>query len=131
MKLGVSLNTLNLQNFGVLESFDYAAQMGLDTVQLHRTKLKSAEPEYLRSIKEHADRLGLSIELMHGCIDRYGSNFHPERGAPEEQMRDAFDVARALGSPVFQVFMGNMNNRLDSVPFEQRLEGVAQAVQAV
>jgi 3-oxoisoapionate decarboxylase len=131
MKLGVSANTLNLQDFGVLESLDYAAQMGLDTIQLHRTKLKSTEPAYLRSIKDHADLLGLSIELMHGCIDRFGSNYHPERGAPEKQMRSAFEIAHSLGSPVFQVFMGNMDNRLASVPFEQRLEGVAQAVAAV
>jgi 3-oxoisoapionate decarboxylase len=131
MKLGVSANTLNYQDFGIAESLDYAAQAGLDTVQLHRLKLASADPDYLRTVKDHADRLGLSIELMHGCIDRYGANFHSERGAPEEQMRPAFEIARALGSPVFQVFMGNMNDRLDSVPFAQRLEGVALAVDAV
>jgi sugar phosphate isomerase/epimerase len=131
MKLGVSANAVNYQDFGIFESLDYAAQAGLDTIQLHRLKLKSLEPDYLRSIKDYADRLGLHIELMHGCIDRFGSNFHPERGTPAEQMRSAFDIARAFGSPVFQVFMGNLENRLASVPFEQRLEGVAQAIAEV
>src|SRR5215218_7032141 len=131
MKLGVSANTLNYQGFGIFESIDYAAQVGLDSVQIHRTNLKSREPDYLRSIVDHASRQGLVIELLGGCIDRYGSNFRPERGTAEEQLRSYMDVAHALGLPVVQVFMGNMDNRLDSVPFEQRLEGVAGTIEAV
>src|SRR4051812_18521517 len=112
MKLGVSANALNYQDFGVFESLDYAAQAGLDTIQLHRSKLSAADPDYLRTVKDRADRLGLSIELMGGCIDRFGTNFRPERGTPEDQLRGYFDIARVLGSSVIQVFMGNLENRL-------------------
>ena len=131
MKLGVSAGTLNYQDFGIFEGIDYAAQAGLDTVQLQRARLTSQEPAYLRSIAQHADRLGLSIELLGGCIDRFGSNFRPERGTAEEQLRSYMGIAHTLGLSVVQVFMGNMDNRLDSVPFEQRLEGVAQTIAAV
>jgi 3-oxoisoapionate decarboxylase len=131
MKLGVSANTLNYQGFGILESIDYAAQAGLDSIQIHRTNLTSREPDYLRSIVDRASSQGLSLELLGGCIDRYGSNFRPERGTAEEQLRSYMDIAHALGLSVVQVFMGNMDNRLDSVPFEQRLEGVAETVHAV
>ena len=130
MKLGVSANTLNYQGFGIFEGLDYASQAGLDVIQLHRSNLTN-EPDYLRSVKERARELGLTLELLGGCIDRYGSNFRPERGPAEEQLRGYIQLARALELPVVQVFMGNMDNRLDSVPFEQRLEGVAQAIHAV
>jgi 3-oxoisoapionate decarboxylase len=131
MKLGVSANTLNYQGFGLFESIDYAAQAGLDVVQLHRTNMKSNEPDYLRSVKEHATRQGLTIELLGGCIDRYGTNFRPERGTAEEQLRSYMAIAHRLELPAVQVFMGNMDNRLASVPFEQRLDGVAETVEAV
>src|ERR687886_396723 len=80
MKLGVHGSSLNLQDFGVFETIDYAAQAGLDTEQVLRTGIAAAQ---------------------------------------------------ALGSPVVQVFMGNLHNRLASVPFEQRLDGVASVIEAV
>jgi sugar phosphate isomerase/epimerase len=131
MKLGVDSNALGYQNFDVFGSLDYAAAAGLDTVQLHRTKLASFDPDYLRTVKARADELGLSIELSSGCIDRYGTVFKSDRGTPEEQLRSGIEAARVLGSPVVQCFMGNIYDRLATVPFEQRLEGVAQAIQAV
>ena len=131
MKLGVSANTLNYQGFDNFESLDYAARVGLDVVQLGRANLASQEPDYLRRIKDHAARVGVGIELLGGCIDRYGTNFRPERGTAEEQLRSYMGVARELGLPVVQVFMGNMDNRLASVPFEQRLDGVAETIEAV
>ena len=131
MKLGVDSNSLGYQNFGVFESLEYAASAGLDTIQLHRTKLASLEPEYLKSVRARADELGLSIELANGCVDRYGSVFKAERGTPEEQLTTAINAARILGSPVVQCFMGNIYDRLKTAPYEQRLDGVAQAIQAV
>jgi sugar phosphate isomerase/epimerase len=131
MRLGVDTNSLGYQNFGIFESLDYAAGAGLDTVQLHRTKLASLEEDYLKTVKARADTLGLSIELANGCIDRYGTVFKRDRGTPEEQLRTAIGAARALGSPVVQCFMGNIYDRLATVPFEQRLDGVAQAIEAV
>ncbi|MGH2367591.1 MAG: sugar phosphate isomerase/epimerase family protein [Chloroflexota bacterium] len=131
MKLGVDTNALGYQNFDLFGSLDYAAAAGLDTVQLHRTKLASFDEAYLRTVRERADALGLSIELASGCIDRYGTVFKPDRGTPEEQLRNAINAARILGSPVVQCFMGNIYDRLATVPFERRLAGVAEAITAV
>jgi sugar phosphate isomerase/epimerase len=129
MRLGVDTNALGFQHFGVFESLDYAAGAGLDTVHLHRAKLASLEEDYLE--RARADQLGLSIELANGCIDRYGTVFKGDRGTPEEQLRTAIGAARVLGSPVVQCFMGNIFDRLATVPFEQRLEGVSRAIAAV
>lgn len=131
MKLGVDINSLGYQGFGVFEGLDYAAGMGLDTIQLHRTKMQSFEPDYLKSVKAKADELGLSLEFASGCIDKYGTVFKAERGTPEEQLRGAIGAAKVLGSKVVQCFMGNLYDRLATVPFEQRLEGVAEAIKAV
>jgi sugar phosphate isomerase/epimerase len=131
VKLGVDINSLGYQNFGVFDALDYAARMGLDTLQLHRTKLQSFEPAYLKSVKAKADELGLSLELASGCVDKYGTVFKAERGTPEEQLRGAIGAAQLLGAPAVQCFMGNIYDRLATVPFEQRLEGVAQAIGAV
>ena len=131
MRLGVDTNALGYQGFGLFESLDYAAGAGLDTVQLHRTRLASLEEEYLTTVRARAAELGLSIELASGCIDRYGTVFKGDRGTPEEQLRSAIGAARVLGSPVVQCFMGNIYDRLATVPFEQRLEGVARAIAAV
>ena len=131
MKLGVDSNSLGYQNFDVFESLDYAAGAGLDTIQLHRTKLASFEEDYLKTVKARADELGLTLELASGCIDRYGTVFKADRGTPEEQLRGAIGAARILGSKVVQCFMGNIYDRLATVPYEQRLEGVAEAINVV
>jgi 3-oxoisoapionate decarboxylase len=130
MKLGVDTNSLGYQGFDVFQSLDYAAGAGLDTVQLHRTKLASFEEEHLRAVRARADELGLSIELASGCVDRYGTVFKPERGTPDEQLRGAIGAARVLGSSVVQCFMGNIYDRLATVPFAQRLQAVADALRA-
>ncbi len=131
MKLGVDTNSLGYQGFDIWAAMDWAAEMELDTVQLHRTKLASLEPDYLKTVKAKADELGLSIELANGCVDRYGTVFKKERGTPEEQLRTAIGAAKVLGSKVVQCFMGNIYDRLATVPYEQRLEGVAEAITAV
>ena len=131
MKLGVDSNSLQYQGLDVFASLDYAAGAGLDTIQLHRTKMASFDEDYLRTVRARADELGLSLEFANGCIDRFGTVFKPDRGTPEEQLRGAIGAARILGSPVVQCFMGNMYDRLATVPFEQRLEGVAEAIKSI
>lgn len=131
MKLGVDSNALQYQGFDVFGSLEYAAGAGLDTVQLHRSKMASFEEDYLRTVRARADELGLTIEFASGCIDRHSMVFKPERGTPEEQLRGAIGAARVLGSSVVQCFMGNLYDRLASVPFEQRLEDVAGVIRSV
>lgn len=131
MKLGVDSNSLGYQGFDIFGSLDYAARVGLDSIQLHRTKFASLEEDYLRTVRARAEELGLTIEFASGCIDRYGTVFKPDRGTPEEQLRSGIAAARVLGSPVVQCFMGNIYDRLATVPFEQRLAGVAEAIRSV
>jgi 3-oxoisoapionate decarboxylase len=131
MKLGVDGNALGYLGLDIFGTLDYAAGMGLDSVQLHRTKFVSLAADYLRTVRARADELGLTIEFSSGCVDRYGTVFKSDRGTPEEQLRSGIGAARVLGSPAVQCFMGNIYDRIATVPFQQRLEGVAGAIRSV
>ena len=51
---------------------DYAAGLGLDNVQFsERGTLASLDQAYLRTLKQRADGLGLSVELGMLSFDRY------------------------------------------------------------
>jgi 3-oxoisoapionate decarboxylase len=130
MKMGID-TSLTYQNLDVFGAMDFAAGLGSETVMLHRNQLRDYEQGHMRAVKEHADRLGLSLEYGMGCIDRHASTFKAALGTAEEQLRAGILASKALGSPAVQVFIGNLYNRLWYAPFEQRLADAADVIRAV
>jgi sugar phosphate isomerase/epimerase len=70
-----------------------------------------ADPVALKGIKDHADKLGLSLILSDGCICPSSSSFNPQFGTGEEQLTRTLGVARALGVKALRVTVGMQKER--------------------
>ena len=131
MRLGVDAVCLGAQGWSVPEIFEYAAQLGLDTVELGRKHLAGLDEVALQALRRQADELGLGIEVELGSIDQFGAVFRKEAGPAEEQLRGMIHTAQVLGSPYVQCFLGSQTERLGAMPFEQHVEEVARVVGTV
>jgi len=132
MRLGVDSYSLRWQGWDAFELLEYSAKLGLDNVHFsERRNFASLEPDYLTSLKQRADGLGLTIEVGMGSFDRFATSFQAQHGSGEEQLGQMLRAARIVGSPVVRCLLGSQGDRLGAVPFQQHLDECARTLRAV
>jgi sugar phosphate isomerase/epimerase len=132
VRLGLDTYSLRWQGWSAFEFLDYAAHMRLDNVQFsERGTLASLDHEYLRELKVHANRLGLSVEIGMLSFDCYSSFFRPEYGSGEYQLAELLWAASVVGSASVRCLLGGRAERLGPVPFQQHVDEVLRVLRAV
>lgn len=132
MILGLDTFSLRGQDWTAEQLLDYAASIGLRNVHFsERGYLASLEPDYLRALKAHADRLGLRIELGMRSFDRFSETFDPTLGTAEQQLTDMIAAASVVGSPVVRCFLGMQSDRIGPVPFSDHVAEAERVLKAV
>jgi sugar phosphate isomerase/epimerase len=110
---------LGLDNFAVRAMawkapalIDYAASLKCDTLFISDLDAyESLEDAALREVKRKADAAGLALYAGSWSICPTSKTFRNNRGTAEEHLRLGIRVAKTLGSPVFRVVLGNMEDR--------------------
>jgi 3-oxoisoapionate decarboxylase len=94
------------------ELIDYAAGLKLDTLLISDLDaFTSLDDAALRDVKRKADEAGIALYVGSWSICPTSKQFRPNRGTAEQHLRLGIRVAKALGSPVFRVVLGNMEDR--------------------
>src|SRR5262245_53937304 len=131
-RLGVDSYSLRFQGWDAFQICDYAAGLRLDNVHLsERRNLASLDPGYLRELRAHAARLGLSLEIGMLSFDRYARSFRAELGSGEQQLGDMIEAAAVIGSPIVRCLLGDQGDRRGPVPFEEHLAECRRVLEAV
>ena len=69
MKLGVDTYTTHSQGWDIFQTLDYLKKIQVDVAHLAGPSLSQCQDEdFLRSVKQHANGLGLEIETGMGSI---------------------------------------------------------------
>jgi sugar phosphate isomerase/epimerase len=110
---------LGMDNFAVramgwkaAQLLDYAASLKLDSILISDLDAyESFEEPYLRDVKKKADDLGVQIYAGSWSICPTSKRFKNTWGTAEEHLRLGLRVSKALGSPVFRVILGAMEDR--------------------
>lgn len=110
---------LGIDNFAVRafgwkapQLIEYAKGLQLDTLFLSDIDcLPSLEDAALKDIKAQADGAGLALYIGSWSICPTSVRFKPNWGTAEEHLRTGIRVSKALGSPVFRVILGGMDDR--------------------
>jgi sugar phosphate isomerase/epimerase len=132
MKLGMDTFSLGWQGWDAFGFLEYAAKLGLDNVQFsERRFLASLSEDYLKSLKQRAEELGLTVEIGMMSFDKYSRRFNPELGSGEQQLIDMVRAAKHVGSPIVRCLLGGWADRLGPVPFEQHVEECIRTLKAV
>ena len=131
MKLGMDSFSLRWQGWDALQLLEYAARQGLDNVHFsERRHLPSLSDDYLATLKNRADELGVSIELGMMSFDKHARLFDPSLGSGEQQLTDMARAAKAVGSPVVRCLLGSSVDRLGPTPVEQHIDEVIRTLKA-
>ena len=131
-KLGLDLFSLRSQGWSAFELLDYSAKLGAQVVHFSEPRfLGGVEEAHLDKVKQHADGLGLELEVGFGSICPTSTRFSKEEGTAEEQLLRMFRIARRLGSPFVRCYLGSSQDREGPVPLEQHIENTIKTCKAV
>jgi sugar phosphate isomerase/epimerase len=128
LKLGVDAYTLRAFKWNAHQLLDYSDRMKLDTIQLDLNYYESLEPAYVKGVREHAERLGISIDGSMGSICVSSSNWRKENKDPVEYLRTGLRVAHGSGATCIRVFMGGNAERTG---FEKHVDNMLKTMRAV
>jgi 3-oxoisoapionate decarboxylase len=128
-RLGVDLFSLRSQKWSPFESLDYCAKLGASLVHFSELQyLGSLDDANLIAVRDHAKKLGVSIEVGTRTCCPTSKSFDPKQGTGEGQMLRAMHAAHVTGSPIVRTFMGTSNDR---DPIERHMEAMAALLKSL
>lgn len=133
LRLGLDSFSVRSQGWPAHEILSFAANLGFDAVQFSEAprEFESFEPAYVRSLGEHARKLGLDIEVGMRSFCRLAESFEPQRGTGEQQLIQMIGAAVALGSPIVRCFLGRWHDHHTGQPFDRKFEEAIRTLRAV
>ncbi len=131
VKLGVDLFSLRSQNWTPFQYLDYCAERKAKVVHFSEIRfIGSLEEQNLRRVREHAEKLGIEIEIGMRSICPTSKMFDAKAGTAEEQLTRMIDAARIAGSKIVRAVLGSMEDR-KSGPIEKHIESTVKALRNV
>jgi sugar phosphate isomerase/epimerase len=112
VKLGIDLFSIRSQGWTPFEYLDYCARWGARVVHFSEIRfLGSLEPDHLRQVRVHAERLGIQVEIGMRSICPTSAMFEAKLGSAEEQLTRMIVAAKTIGSPIVRAVLGSMADR--------------------
>lgn len=132
VKFGVDLFSLRSQGWTPFQLLDYCAQWKVKLVHFSEIRfLGGLEESHLKRVREHADRVGVEMEVGMRSICPSSKAFDPSQGTAEEQIARMIQAARILGSPIVRAFLGTSADRTGALPIEGHIENAVKVLKAV
>lgn len=131
IKLGCDNFAVRAMGWKAPALIDYAAALRLDALLISDLDaFDSLEDSALREIKARADAAGVALYLGSWSICPTSKTFRPNRGTAEEHLRLGIRAARTLGSPVFRVVLGSMEDRKTEGGIQARIRDTVAVLKA-
>ena len=131
VRLGVDLFSIRSQGWSPFEYLDYCAKWGARVVHFSEIRfLGNLEPEHLRQVRAHAEKLGIQLEIGMRSICPTSTLFEPKLGTAEEQLAHMIEAAKTIGSPIVRCVLGSSADRKPP-GIEQHIEDTARVLRAV
>lgn len=129
---------LGLDNFAVRamgwktpQLIDYAGSLKLDSLLISDLDaFESLEEAALKEIRRRAEAEGVALYLGSWSICPTSKTFKTNWGTAEEHLRLGIRCAQALGSPVFRVVLGNMEDRKTPGGIRARIADTVRVLRA-
>jgi sugar phosphate isomerase/epimerase len=130
VKLGIDLFSLRAQKWTPFEALDYCAARQVQVVHFSEIRfIGNLEPEHLRKVREHADKLGLELEIGMRSICPTSTMFEPKEGTAHEQLSRMITAAKTVGSKIVRAVLGSGEDRKPSI--EAHIEDTVEVLKSV
>ena len=132
MKLGIDLFSIRDSGWTPFQYLDYCAKWGAKVVHFSEIRfIGSLEPENLRKVRAHAERLGIELEIGMRSICPSSKSFDASLGTAEQQIHRMIAAAQTAGSRIVRAFLGTMADRTGDIPIEGHIANTAKVLRAV
>ena len=122
IKLGLDNFAVRAMKWKADALIDYAAQLKTDSLFITDfNALENFEDKYLAGLKQKAADKGLQIQLGTWSICPTSKTFKNDWGTAEEHLALGIRMAKAIGSPVLRVVLGNQADRKTPGGIEARI----------
>ena len=131
VRLGIDLFSIRSQGWSAFEYLDYCAKWKARVVHFSEIRfLGSLEPDHLRQVRAHAEKLGIEVEIGMRSICPSSKMFDPKQGTAEEQITRMIEAAHIIGSPIVRAVLGSMDDRRPD-GIEPHIEDTVRVLRAV
>jgi sugar phosphate isomerase/epimerase len=131
IKLGMDNFAVRAMGWKAPELIDYAASLKLDSLLISDLDaLGSLEEANLREIRRRAGAAGVELYVGSWSICPTSKTFKKNWGTAEEHLRLGIRVAKTLGSPVFRVVLGSMDDRKTEGGIKARMADTVAVLKA-
>jgi sugar phosphate isomerase/epimerase len=131
IKLGLDNYAVRAMAWKAPSLIDYAATLKLDTLLISDLDAyESLDEAKLRDVKRKADDAGVALYAGSWSICPTSKSFKNTWGTAEEHLRLGIRVAKALGSPVFRVVLGSMEDRKTEGGIQARIADTVAVLKA-
>lgn len=131
LKLGLDNFAVRAMGWNAEQLIDYAASLGTDSLFITDLKpFANFSDGYLKDLRARAADKGLQICLGSWSICPTSKTFRKDWGTAEEHLALGLRMARALGSPVFRVILGNGDDRKTPGGIEARIADTVKVCKA-
>ncbi|MCI0746008.1 MAG: sugar phosphate isomerase/epimerase [Verrucomicrobia subdivision 3 bacterium] len=122
IKLGLDNFSVRAMGWKAPALIDYAASLQTDSLFISDLNaFDSFDDKHLAEVKSRAADKGLQIHLGTWSVCPSSKTFNPKWGTAEEHLALGIRVAKALGSPVLRVILGNGEDRKSPGGIEARI----------
>jgi sugar phosphate isomerase/epimerase len=128
VKPGIDLFSLRSQNWTPFQYLDYCAAHGAKVVHFSEIRfIGSLDPANLRTVRQHAEKLGIEVEIGTKSICPTSKMFDPKEGTAEEQLTRMIAAAKIVGSRIVRCVLGSSDDRRPG-PIERHIESTVQVL---
>jgi len=129
VRFGIDLFSIRGLGWNAFEYLDYCAKWKAQVVHFSEIQfIGSLEPEHLKKVRAHADKLGIEIELGMRSLCPTSKAFDPKQGTAEEQAVRMITAARTVGSNIVRAFLGTSADRAAPGGIEGHIAAMAKAL---
>jgi len=128
VKLGIDLFSIRSQEWTPFEYLDYCARQQAHVVHFSEIRfIGNLEPDNLRKVRQHAEKLGIEVEIGMRSICPTSKMFDAKAGTAEEQLGHMIDSARIVGSKIVRCVLGSADDRRPG-PIERHIESTVEVL---
>lgn len=132
IKLGLDNFAVRAMKWNASQLIDYAALLQTDSLFISDLDaFESLEENHLKGLRKSAADKGLQIHVGTWSICPTSKSFRNNRGTAEEHLALGIRVAKALGSPVIRVILGNGEDRKTDGGIEARIADTVKVCKAL
>ena len=132
VRFGIDLFSIRSQGWSPIQYLDYCAKWKAKVVHFSEIRfIGNLEEANLLKVREHAQKVGIEIEIGMRSICPTSKMFDPAQGTAEDQLARMIHAAKTVGSPIVRAVLGAMADRVGPIPIEGHIENAAKVLRSV